>query len=36
MFNADSDRGSVDRYEDDDPHYEGEKEFSDSDSPSPR
>ncbi|XP_065371642.1 clathrin interactor 1 [Calliphora vicina] len=31
-----SDSRSADRYEDDDAQYEGEKEFSDSDSPSPR
>lgn len=32
----DSDKSSADRYEDEDIHYDGEREGSDSDSPSPR
>lgn len=32
----DSDKSSADRYEDEDTHYDGEREGSDSDSPSPR
>jgi len=37
FINADSDKNAdKDRYEDDDTHYDGEREGSDSDSPSPR
>lgn len=36
-FSSDSDKSAdKDRYEDDDTHYDGEREGSDSDSPSPR
>lgn len=36
VTNPDSDKSSADRYEDEDTQYDGEREGSDSDSPSPR